>query len=477
VGCSSDDFAVRPNSLSVSSSASADATGLLSGASPAIKTGANFSLSAASDVLGYATVPKLDATKLSAHSGATKVGALSGSFGNANAATGIATASGFAYSEVGYFRFAANGMYDDSFTAVDSATGDCTADFSNTAVGGKYGCNFGNAAQTSYFGRFIPDHFDVAVGTQGAMAPACLAGSFTYTGQAMGYTTAPTLSITPINASSGTGVTSNYVGIFQKLSAAGVQISAPTADATQKGKDGTSLTTLSASLGVGSLSNSAGVMTYALKSNDLFTYSRNLNAMVAPYTSTLTLTTTAVSDGEVLAASLPTLQPTGASIRFGRLRLQNVFGSERLPLAIPVQAQHYVTNAAGTSYFTDNADDHCTPLSLPLARTLLANAKPDGAANMYFYPLVSGKNQLLSSAVTAAVPAKLFQGKATLQFAATGKQGWLDLILTVPDYLAYNWGNCNGQGSDSLMNDLPCARATFGVLGTKSPIIYMRENY
>jgi hypothetical protein len=142
VGCSSDDFAVRPNSLSVSSSASADATGLLSGASPAIKTGANFSLSAASDVLGYATVPKLDATKLSAHSGATKVGALSGSFGNANAATGIATASGFAYSEVGYFRFAANGMYDDSFTAVDSATGDCTADFSNTAVGGKYGCNF-----------------------------------------------------------------------------------------------------------------------------------------------------------------------------------------------------------------------------------------------------------------------------------------------------------------------------------------------
>ena len=45
--------------------------------------------------------------------------------------------------------------------AVDQP-GDCTDDFSNTAVGGKYGCRFGNTGDTDWVGRFTPDHFTVA---------------------------------------------------------------------------------------------------------------------------------------------------------------------------------------------------------------------------------------------------------------------------------------------------------------------------
>ena len=102
-----------------------------------------------------------------------------GAFGAAAAATGTATGT-FTYSEVGYFRFGPAGVYDDTFTAIDQST-DCTNDFSNTAVGGKYGCKFGNAAATPYFGRFIPDHFAV---TPGSPVAACtvhpaVSGSYT----------------------------------------------------------------------------------------------------------------------------------------------------------------------------------------------------------------------------------------------------------------------------------------------------------
>ena len=492
VGCSSDDFAVRPSSLMITSSASADAAGLGNSASPAIKTGANFSLTAGSGVVGYNLAPKFDTSKLAAHSGAVQTGTLAGSFGNADPLTGTATGSTFSYSEVGYFRLGANGVYDDSFTSVDAAAGDCTADFSNAAVSGKVGCKFGNVAATNYFGRFLPDHFDVTTNSNGAMAAACLAGGFTYTGQSMSYASVPALTISPMNAATGGGVTQNYQGSFQKLSATGVTFTMPVNDLTQLGqpmppastaptKTALDTDTAKTKINVGTLTNSNGVMTYTLSASDKFTYKRESNALVSPYINAIALAVSSVTDSEVSdAGSLPTLLPTGVSMRFGRLRLQNAYGSEKLALRVPLQAQYYLSNPANPAlvgYFTNNAADSCTPVSAPVARTLTGSAKPDGIANLYFYPLVTGKNQLLSTDAVPTLPASLSAGQANLQFSAPGKQGWLDVILSVPDHLTYNWGNCNGQGADTLMNDLPCARATFGVYGSKSPIIYRRENY
>uniref|UniRef100_UPI0026158719 DUF6701 domain-containing protein n=1 Tax=Propionivibrio sp. TaxID=2212460 RepID=UPI0026158719 len=207
VACSSDDFAVRPSALSVTSTASADATGVSTSAVPRIKTGASFTLTADSAVVGYNGTPAIDASTLAAHSGAVQAGTLSGSFSSAIAATGIATGAAFSYSEVGYFRLGSTGVYDNTFTAVDSAAGDCTNDFSNALVGGQYGCKFGNTSATSYFGRFIPDHFALA---PGAATPAC--GGFSYFGQD-GFTTA--FSLTAQN--SGNTTAQNYTGSWAKL--------------------------------------------------------------------------------------------------------------------------------------------------------------------------------------------------------------------------------------------------------------------
>ena|GEM_PF-3179885 len=157
--------------------------------------------------------------------------------------------------------------------------------------------------------------------------------------------------------------------------------------------------------------------------------------------------------------------------RYGRLKTQNIYGSEKLPLAIPLQAQYW-----NGSYFINNADDSSTGLSVPGSGT----APPTGVPNLYFYP-VTGKNQLGNSNTTASLgTASLVAGVDTLAFSAPGAlhPGWLDIILQVPTYLRGQWGNCMGQtGTVGLYDDYPCARATFGVYGAKSPIIYRRENY
>jgi hypothetical protein len=67
-------------------------------------------------------------------------------------------------------------------------------------------------------------------------------------------------------------------------------------------------------------------------------------------------------------------------------------------------------------------------------------------------------------------------GAGNIAMSAPAKNGWTDIILPVPNHLLGSWGNCWGQtGTAGLTDDLPCARATFGVY--KSPLIYRRENY
>lgn len=452
VGCSADDFAVRPTGLTVTSSANADTAGASTSNTPIIKTGANFTLTATSGVVGYNYTPKIDASKVAAHSGAVQAGTLAGSFGvanAANAATGTATGAAFTYSEVGYFNVAANGVYDDTFTAVDAATGDCASGFADS--GGKYACNFGNASATSYFGRFIPDHFTV---TAGALTQGCSA-AFTYLGQD-GFSTAFTIAA----ENSANTTTQNYTGSFARLglttwgnfvfSAA----SMPTGSA------------LSASITAPTGSWSNGSASVAAKHQ----VSRPTAGPVAPAN---VIVSAKPIDSDGVTSASATAVGSATELRYGRLRALNAYGSERLALSIALQAQYYDAAIGG---FKHNTADSCTALSLPAVRTLSAAPPTDGVASRNFYPIVNGGNQLASSDTTASLPATLSGGTANMTLTAPLKRGWIDLILTVPPHLQGNWANCWGQtGTAGVLDDMPCARATFGVY--KSPLIYRRENY
>ena len=429
-GCSTDNFSIRPTNFSVASSnANADAAGVSVSATPIVKAGAAFALSATA-VAGYSGTPTLDTSKVQAHSGAVQAGALGGSFGAANAVSGAATGSTFNYSEAGYFRLAANGVADTTFSSVDAANSDCSADYSNTAVGGKYGCYFGNTAATGYFGRFIPDHFAV---TAGVLTQGC--GVFTYYGQ--DFSTGFTLTA----QNSANASTQNYTGSFARLglttwSNYGFAASGSTLS------QGTTAPSGSWSNGVASVT---AMHKAARASSGTPTAAASLN-VTAQVTD---------SDGVTMAASAVS---SAAPHRFGRMRIANAYGSELLALPIALNAQYW--NGQG---FVANVDDNCTALAAPTFT--------------YFSP--SASNQLASGETSASYNSPLIAGAGGLRLTApgVGNFGYLDVTVTAPAWLQYAWDAIDQGADGNLFDDNPRARATFGKRKGSDKVIIRREIY
>jgi hypothetical protein len=443
VGCSIDNFAVRPTGFSVTSNINADATGVSTSASPAIKTGASFTLTAASGTAGYKYTPQLDASKLTAHAGAIQSGALAGSFAAAAATTGSADGTSFTYSEAGYFKLAANGIYDNTFTAVDSATNDCTSDFSNVPVSGKYGCKFGNAAATNDFGRFIPDHFVV---TQGLATPAC-GTVFTYFGQD-GFTTSFTL--TAQNASNAT--TQNYTGSFAKLALT----------------DWNDFVFTSAGLPAGSTLSASATAPAGTWSNGVagVTAKHQVNRPTALTGQTTVIVNTSPVDTDGVTMVTAPVAP-GTPLRYGRVNLGNAHGSELLDLAVPMQVEYF----NGTSFIT-NTDDVCSVSSISITDPLSTDSLVPADSCVWDDSSTSGSFKCATAApagTTYREANSLSAGNFNLNIKAPGKTGALDITATVGNWLQFDW---HGTGATN-----PSARATFGIYKGNQKIIYFREVY
>jgi MSHA biogenesis protein MshQ len=450
VACSTDNFSARPAAFAVSSSATADSTGASAVATPIVTAGGSFTLTAAAGVAGYNQTPKLDANKVLAHAGALQAGVVTGSFGAANVLTGSATGAAFAYSEVGYFSLAARGIYDDTFTAVDAGVGDCVTGFVD--AGGKFACSFGSTAATAYFGRFVPDHFEV-VGA--SMLPGCLSGGLTYMGQPMSFGT----SIEARNLAS--GKTSNYRGSFAKgavsmqaenandgialgsrltftapwsdgaASVLASQFSRPTgvtADSTWGPYD-------QLSLGV-SVSDADGVLL--------------INRNMDQGSTTCTADAAGASNGNCPAVAFGSAQ----KMRYGRLRLQNAYGSELLPLPMSLTAQYWTGSG-----FALNTADSCTSLQVPTS----SSGMVFGAGN-----LAAGETTASIQGLSAG-SGVLLAGDAAFRLTApgSGNNGYVTITVATPSWLKYPW--ISSTATDAS------ARATFGIY--KSPLIYRRENY
>lgn len=159
-----------------------------------------------------------------------------------------------------------------------------------------------------------------------------------------------------------------------------------------------------------------------------------------------------------------------ADLRFGRLRLSNAYGSERL--ALPVRAQLQYFSGSG---FVANAADSCTRL----AASDVALVFPADARNH----LAACETQ---AALSAGAPATL-----RLTAPGAGNDGWTDLRINLgaaasgsacasatpsaattanKPYLRGNW-------SGGAWDKDPSARAIFGVYRNANEFIYHRENY
>ena len=314
VACSTDNFAIRPSSFTVTASAvpSLGAT---------IKVGSNFNFTATSNVSsGYTGTPAIVPASVFVDGTTTPITAtnLVGAFA---AATGAAATGTFQYNELGTITLNTDAVLDTSFTSLDQASGGCVLNSTSNALsGGKYGCNIGSAV-FGPLGRFIPDHFDTVV-TQGCNTTGTAVQIFTYSGQPF------TATITARGAATATPANkqmTKYAGTYAQT---------------------TSLTVVPAS---GTLSPLqalssdfvSGVATKTL----VFTFT-TLPSVPAPITIRATDTDGVTSLGATEGA---------VNARAGRLSVSNALGADLYPLSVPWAVQYY-----GASGWITNPDDTCT---------------------------------------------------------------------------------------------------------------------
>ena len=445
--CSSDRFAIRPQSLAVTT-ASQTNTGLTG--TPRAVAGSNFDLSVSSGVTsGYTGTPAIDQTKVVDHNNATiQAGTLTGAFG---AATGVsATSSSFRYTDVGNIQFQADAVVDTAFSAIDDADGDCVAgSSSNTLTGGRYGCNIGSNASAK-FGRWYPSHYSFS----GSLTPACTVGGFTYMGQdALAVNLVVKAHATTGGTASATDpVVSRLVSGFTgraSVTFSGDNASSPVA-ITRLVNPGFPVMPSNTLWNQGQVSIA-----------DTFAFSK-LTDPDGPYDSFRIQAAVTDADGSTLIG--PTTATGTTRIRYGQLRLGNAYGSELLPLPIPVEARYW----NGSAYVL-NTLDSCTAFA--------ASAIQMGS---YTENLNNCETQLSPTSSQTLAAGRL----SSLQLSKPGKGNSGSVLLTLnvsatPVASATTCVSVTATPATAAnmpwFGTNPAARATFGKY--RSPLIYLRENY
>lgn len=473
IGCSTDNFAIRPASLADVSATDSDAqaAGTTRTLDTTASTGGNvhkagrpFTLRAtARNAVGAVTTnyTGTPVATLSACSGTACIGTPGSLSLSASAVGGVLADVGATYSEVGSFRMQ---LDDAGFASVDA--GDGSTEQEMTA-----------RSNPLDVGRFVPDSFSVTLLATPMLRTfnggTCAARSFTYVGQAFGYASRPQAVVTALAADGDPTV--NYTGSLWKLTGSSISQSY-------------SVTAAPAALdvsGVGeptvtSNGDGSGVVTGAAA--DLLKFTRD--TPVPPFDAVLALTWRVTDSSEAATAGNGSITSTvplefaaigfdaGPQFRYGVLKLASAHGSELNNLPLVLEAQHW--NGAA---FVTNSADQCTTI-------------PGGAVAMDSWQ----RNLAACETAIASTPLKLTSGRGffTLARPGHGNHGSVDLKLQLGaaatgqactavgaaatsamaanlPWLQGKWGGAANYGTN------PSSRASFGPY--KSPLIYLRESF
>jgi hypothetical protein len=323
------------------------------------------------------------------------------------------------------------------------------------------------SATSENIGRFTPAYFSLEVIENGIFNSG---NGFIYSGQMtsntssiglLSYLSAPEFTVSAKNEAAIT--TKNYVDDFAKLTLTDIVRAIPTSDSTQLGVDGETKLDLTANLQPDSITINEGVSSYLFASSDNYVYTRNANALIAPFTSDIDLTINTIIDSDGIAAQdtdndatngLLTLHPFGEELRFGRWVMDNGFGAETSELMIPMQTQYwnghmFVTNTLdNATSFSLTTDVSIEDISLLPASTTVVNSGID-----YF---LSGQAGVLLSS------------------PGEGNLGRVLIKVNVPAWLQYNWPTQNASSLNTF-SDNPAAEASFGIYRGDDRTLYWRE--
>lgn len=318
---------------------------------------------------------------------------------------GSATGTTFSWADVGIIKLTA-AIADADYIGAGSVTGITT----------------GNV------GRFYPDHFDVTV------TPSC--GAFVYGGQSAASPVLGqpfTVAVTARNADGISTLNYNTTSGFSKsvnltLSSGGAS-GGLYVDATAGGNGAIPASKFASGFAQVNYNDASGRISYVFSVFPTVSTAIAVHAEDADSASSTALM--AGSDG-------------AASVRSGRLQLNNAYGSELLPLNVPAKVEYWTS----TGWVTHLADT-CTTLTVP------TNAN-------------GGLTNTLRNSTTASLSAPLSAGDSRLRLSApgSGNTGLVDLS-----------GVILRGGNTWLALPVLSSRACFGVCGPRSPVIYLRERY
>lgn len=342
---------------------------------------------------------------------------------------GVATVSNLAWDEVGIITLTPS-----------------VADGDYLGAGAVTGTTSGN------IGRFIPDHFTLTAGTT---TPAC-SSAFTYFGQDG---LATTFTVTAQNLANGT--TRNYTDGFAKL---GLNTWAAY---------GFSAATLPAG---SALSASATAPTGSWPSLAAAQPNRGMATVTARHVISrpgaltgitgLTISAAPAPDADAVAATSTAISGV-SNFYYGRIRLDNAYGSELLDLPMTMRSEYW----NGTGWVLNNADT-CTNATLAFT----AASTPNITGNTCVWDTGTAPGNSGVGCAVAPAAGRQYRETGVAGFAGdfnlwlrapgAGNPGSMDVTATVPSWLQYNWRG-------TVAN--PTGRATFGVY--RSPLIYRREDY
>lgn len=443
IGCSTDNFAIRPDSIAISATdtdwqtagtvrvlnnTSATGPGCSGVSIPAgcagniHKAGQPFTVTAtalnaaAITTANYAGTPALavgDCTP-----GGTACTASIGIFALGTPSTftsGVLTSNVASYSEVGAFNLT---LQDTAFASVDAL--DTAA-----SCAGYYVCSVATAV-----GRFVPDHFDTAVVLSAGAPMSCPAGlscpvshdlqdGLVYSGQAFA------AQVIARNAAG--AVTLNYDSA--KALSRAVTLTAWDAAGGATANPGGGALTLNT---VPAAAFNAGT---AQTGTPIYTFP------VTPFSPT-DIYLRAVDTDNVSSLRAASIEG-GVKVVSGRVKISNAHGSELLDLPMSATVQYYDGSNWSTSH-TDNI----TSLTLALTPCCAWTTAPTPA----------------SGQVDAGVMA------FKLSKPSGGGTGTVDVSISTPSYLL---GGSNGAGVDPSKP----GRATFGIYRSNKEFIYLRESY
>jgi hypothetical protein len=165
-------------------------------------------------------------------------------------------------------------------------------------------------------------------------------------------------------------------------------------------------------------------------------------------------------------------------LRFGRLWLQNAYGSGASVLPVPIEAQHWNGSA-----FAVNAADSCT--SLARSAIALAFAAPlapcNTAVNAASVTFAAGVGTLVLSAPGAAAQGSVLLtpnlGSAGGSYCDPGS--YVAAGSAPLAYLLGRWNDADNPDADgnTAYDDKPGARAVYGRYAQPRNFIFYRENY